>query len=328
MSPKTEDLFSIKDGTDFERVALQVFKYQLENNPVYRNYIHALGIDTAGITSSAAIPFLPIGFFRTEKVVTASPAIEKVFESSGTTGQAAGKHYIADISVYETSFRNGFEHFYGKAGNYCFLALLPAYMERQGSSLLYMANDLVSRTKQNGSGFYLHNLDELIAKLEQAEATGQRSILLGVSYALLDLAEKKKLRLRHTTVMETGGMKGRRREMVREELHGILREACGVTEIHSEYGMTELLSQAYSKGEGIFRCPPWMKVLVRDTNDPLKLIGTGRTGAINVIDLANINSCPFIATEDLGKLHKDGAFEVLGRFDNSDLRGCNLLVDA
>lgn len=249
-----------------------------------------------------------------------------IFTSSGTTGAKTSQHVVTDISLYEKSFLKAFEHFYGPVSHYCILALLPAYLEREGSSLVYMVDSLITKSRHSNSGFYLNNLDDLKKQLMLLQKKGQKTLLIGVSFALLDLAETMRFPLKNTIVMETGGMKGRRREMIRSELHQILKNAFGVEQIHSEYGMTELLSQGYSKGHGIFNCPPWMKVLIRDTEDPLSIQKSGKNGGINIIDLANLNSCPFIATQDLGKVHPNGSFEVLGRFDHSDIRGCNLMV--
>lgn len=330
MSTLTDKLFAIKTGSDFEETALDVFHLQHEHCLVYRQFCDVLKINPAEIKSVNDIPFLPIEFFKTYEVVTSSLVENlpsKIFTSSGTTGSVQSKHHVTDVSIYEQSFRKGFEFFYGNIEEYCLLALLPSYLEREGSSLVYMANDLIKRTKNPDSGFYLHNLNELSEKLKLLLAKRQKVILLGVTYALLDLAELLTAPLSgELIVMETGGMKGKRKELLREELHQILCAKFGVNVIHSEYGMTELLSQAYSKGNGIFQCPPWLKVLIRDVNDPLKILEPGKTGGINVIDLANINSCSFIAAQDLGILYDDSNFEVSGRFDNSDLRGCNLLV--
>jgi hypothetical protein len=252
--------------------------------------------------------------------------VQTVFSSSGTTGQITSKHYIADIQLYEQSYTKGFHHFYGDVGQYCILALLPSYIERSGSSLIYMVNDLIEKSKHPQSGFYLNEIDSLIDTLTALDAKGKKVLLIGVSFALLDLVEKYQLQLKNTIVMETGGMKGRRKELIRKELHEHLMKGFGVETIHSEYGMTELLSQAYSNGNGIFKTPPWMKFMIRDTEDPLSFLPFGKTGGINVIDLANINSCSFIATQDLGKKYEDESFEILGRFDHSDVRGCNLMV--
>jgi phenylacetate-coenzyme A ligase PaaK-like adenylate-forming protein len=272
------------------------------------------------------IPFLPIQFFKSHKVVSNENPIQLTFTSSGTTGMATSKHFVTDITLYEESYRKGFSQFYGNIEDYVVLALLPSYLEREGSSLIYMVEDLIKMTNNPESGFYLHNHDELIEKLTRLDKAGQNVILIGVTFALLDLIEKHPFQLQNTIIMETGGMKGKRKEMIREELHEQLCQGFGVTAIHSEYGMTELLSQAYSLGNGVFECPSWMQILVRDTEDALTYVSEGKTGGINVIDLANVNSCSFIATQDLGKKNPNNSFEVLGRFDNSDIRGCNLMV--
>lgn len=319
------EIFNIKTDADFEKVALNIFHYQASNNLVYSEYLRTLGLDCNAVTSSKEIPFLPIVFFKNFKILSGNSDVQRIFSSSGTTGNTTSKNHITDISLYQQSFREGFELFYGPVEDYCILALLPSYLENDTSSLVFMADDLIKRSKHKDSGFYLDNKEELLLKLGDLEEKNQKVILLGVSYALLDVVSKNKMQLKNTIVMETGGMKGRRREMIREELHHTLSEGFGVKNIHSEYGMTELLSQAYSKGNGLFLTPPWMKILIRDTQDPLSIIGFENTGGINVIDLANINSCAFIATEDLGKAHINGSFEVLGRFDNSNIRGCNLM---
>lgn len=307
-------------------MALTLFNAQVSENIVYRDFVAGLKLDPQDVTTLESIPFLPIEFFKTHKVITdigSEGDSQQVFTSSGSI---QSRHYVKNVQIYEKSYRQGFEHFYGPVENYCVLALLPSYLEREGSSLIYMAEDLIKRSGHPLSGFYLDNYTDLIQKLELLESQGQQVLLLGVTYALLELVEKHKFQLRNTIVMETGGMKGKRKEMVREELHALLCDGFGVNAIHSEYGMTELLSQAYSKGNGVFYCPPWMCVMIRDTNDPFTYLNDNRTGGINVIDLANIYSCSFIATQDLGKRKQDGSFEVLGRFDNSDIRGCNLLV--
>jgi phenylacetate-coenzyme A ligase PaaK-like adenylate-forming protein len=293
---------------------------------VYREFCDFLKTDVQKVKSIQQIPFLPIQFFKSHSVVSSTNPIQTTFTSSGTTGMITSKHLVTDVSIYEESYRKGFSQFYGNIEDYVVLALLPSYLEREGSSLIHMVDDLIQLSNQPESGFYLHNYDELIAKLIQLDQAGQNVILIGVTYALLDLIEKHTFQLENTIIMETGGMKGKRKEMIREELHQQLCEGFGVTAIHSEYGMTELLSQAYSLGEGIFECPSWMQLLVRDTEDALSYVREGKTGGINVIDLANINSCSFIATQDLGKKYANGSFEVLGRFDHSDIRGCNLMV--
>ncbi|MCX6296287.1 MAG: acyl transferase [Bacteroidetes bacterium] len=335
MKPLIDSVFKINSELGFRDLALSVFKYQSVANEVYRKYIEVLGQNPDNVSEIGQIPFLPIDFFKSYKVQCKSDEKAQngiLFTSSGTTGSIQSKHFVSDVSVYEKSYLKGFELFYGSIEEYCVLALLPSYLERDGSSLIYMAEDLIKRSKNTDSGFYLNNYDELILKLNALMNSGQKTILIGVTYALLDLAEKfplfneRKGDLKNIIVMETGGMKGKRKEMVREELHTILCKGIGVNSIHSEYGMTELLSQAYSSGNGLFNCPPWMKILIRDTNDPFSFLPPNKTGGINVIDLANINSCSFIATQDLGKVHPDNSFEILGRFDNSDIRGCNLLV--
>lgn len=303
-----------------------MFRFQYENNLVYREFCEFLNIEKGNIKSIHQIPFLPIQFFKSHNVLSSTNEIQQTFTSSGTTGMNTSKHLVTDISLYEVSYRNAFSEFYGNIEDYAVLALLPSYLEREGSSLIYMVNDLIKRSNNSNSGFYLNNYDELIAKLLELDASGQNVLLIGVTYALLDLIEKQNFDLKNTIIMETGGMKGQRKEMIREELHEILCNGFGVKSIHSEYGMTELLSQAYSLGNGIFECPNWMSVLIRDTEDALSYVDHGKTGGINVIDLANINSCSFIATQDLGKKYPNNSFEVLGRFDNSDIRGCNLMV--
>ena len=320
------DLFSISNQKQFEKIALKTFRYQYENNLVYQEFCDLLHTNVQKVKTLQQIPFLPIQFFKNHTVVSNNEAPQAIFTSSGTTGMTTSQHLVTDVSLYEESYRRGFSQFYGNIENYVVLALLPSYLEREGSSLIYMVEDLIQLSNQPESGFYLNNHDELIEKLIELDSQGQNVILIGVTYALLDLIEKRKFQLQNTIIMETGGMKGKRKEMIREELHQQLCAGFGVASIHSEYGMTELLSQAYSLGEGIFECPSWMQILIRDTEDALSYITNGKTGGINVIDLANRNSCAFIATQDLGKKYANGTFEVLGRFDNSDIRGCNLMV--
>ena len=322
----THDIFTISNQKQFDKIALKVFRFQYENNLVYREFCDFLKTDIQKVKSIQQIPFLPIQFFKSHSVVSNTNPIQATFTSSGTTGMSTSKHLVTDVSIYEESYRKGFSQFYGNIEDYVVLALLPSYLEREGSSLIHMVDDLIQLSNQPESGFYLHNYDELIEKLIQLDQAGQNVILIGVTYALLDLVEKHSFQLENTIIMETGGMKGKRKEMIREELHQKLCKGFGVNAIHSEYGMTELLSQAYSLGEGIFECPSWMQILVRDTEDALSYVREGKTGGINVIDLANINSCSFIATQDLGKKYSNGSFEVLGRFDHSDIRGCNLMV--
>jgi phenylacetate-coenzyme A ligase PaaK-like adenylate-forming protein len=321
-------VFNIHNENDFLETVLKVFNYQYDNNEVYQAFIKALGKSSDSIKTIETIPFLPIEFFRNHKVVTGDFPPQKIFESSGTTGVIPGKHYVLDLSLYEESFLKTFNLFYGNPTEYIFLALLPSYTEREGSSLVYMADKLIKLSLNSNSGFYKANDANLIEKIKKLKGNNQKVLLLGVSFALLDLAEKLNSDFSGVIVMETGGMKGRRKELIRSELHAVLKEKFNVPAIHSEYGMTELMSQAYSKGDGIFYSPPWMKVLLRDPQDPLSIYtGKERTGGINIIDLANINSCSFISTGDLGRIHEDGGFEVLGRFDNSDVRGCNLMVE-
>ncbi|WP_369048316.1 acyl transferase [Tenacibaculum sp. UWU-22] len=319
-------IFNIQTENQFNEVALAVFKHQFTNNKVYRSFCDLLYVHPSSVKSIKEIPFLPIEFFKTKKILSSTNSVQKTFTSSGTTGNKTSKHYVTDTNLYKESFTKGFDYFYKDIEQYTILALLPNYLERQGSSLVYMVNDLIVKTKNLESGFFLNNIDELIEKLSYLDQNGQKVILIGVSFALLDLVEKHSFKLKNTIIMETGGMKGQRKELVRDELHQRLCKGFGVTKIHSEYGMTELLSQAYSKGNGIFNCPPWMKVLIRDTEDALTILSSKKTGGINVIDLANYNSCSFIATQDLGKVQPDNCFEIIGRFDNSDIRGCNLMV--
>lgn len=321
-----EDIFNIKSDAEFETLALNIFKFQFENNSVYRSFCDLLYKHPSDVKHILDIPFLPIQFFKSHTILSSKNPIEKTFSSSGTTGSVTSKHLVTDLKLYEESYRKGFNHFYGNIEDYVVLALLPSYLERDGSSLIYMANDLIKKSNKPESRFYLNNLEELANTLQTLEAKKQKTLLIGVSFALLDLAEQFQFNLNHTIVMETGGMKGRRKEIIRQELHQILQSGFGVSQIHSEYGMTELLSQAYSKGNGVFECPTWMKILTRDTEDALTIQQPNKTGGINVIDLANINSCSFIATQDLGKVYNNGQFEIIGRFDNSDIRGCNLMA--
>ncbi|HEX9981306.1 MAG TPA: acyl transferase [Flavobacterium sp.] len=320
------EIFSINGRKQFEKKALKTFRFQHSNNLVYRDFCDLLHVDPQEVKSINDIPFLPIQFFKSHRVISRNQPVQITFTSSGTTGAITSSHYVTDSKIYEDSFRNGFARFYGDIEDYVVLALLPSYLEREGSSLVYMADDFIRNSKRRESGFYLHNTEELADKLIALDNAGENILLVGVTYALLDLVDKRKFNLRNTIIMETGGMKGRRKEMIREELHQQLCIGFGVSSIHSEYGMTELLSQAYSPGNGIFECPPWMDILIRDTEDAFSYIGSGKTGGINVIDLANINSCSFIATQDLGKKYPNNSFEVLGRFDHSDIRGCNLMV--
>ena len=321
-----EKIFSISSDQDFNEVALEIFQFQYANNSVYRKFSDLLKIDPQQINKIENIPFLPIDLFKNHTILSSEQKIQKTFTSSGTTGTKTSKHHVTDLSFYEQSFNLCFKKFYGDIQDYAVLALLPSYLERDGSSLIYMAQHLIKKSVHPDSGFYLDNLTELKEKLISLDSNGQKVLLIGVSFALLDLVEDFKFKLKNTIVMETGGMKGRRKEMIREELHSILKNGFGIASIHSEYGMTELLSQAYSLGNGVFDCPPWMKILIRDPEDAQSYLLNNSTGGINVIDLANINSCSFIATQDLGKKSENNAIEIMGRFDNSDIRGCNLLV--
>jgi phenylacetate-coenzyme A ligase PaaK-like adenylate-forming protein len=326
MSLVHSDIFKISSQAQFEELAIRAFRYQAAANPVYGKFLEALNTEVLAVQNVEEIPFLPIEFFKTNDIIAGNQPLQKTFSSSGTTGSITSLHHVTDLKLYENSFHAAFQQFYGNPSGYCILALLPSYLERSGSSLIYMTEKLIAASSNPDSGFYLNDLDALREKINQNEAAGQKTLLLGVSYALLDLLEKGDFTLKNTIVMETGGMKGRRKEMVREELHSLLCEGFGISTIHSEYGMTELLSQAYSDGNGIFTSPAWMKILIRDANDPFSYLPEERAGGINVIDLANINSCCFIATQDLGRLKPENRFEVIGRFDNSDIRGCNLLA--
>jgi phenylacetate-coenzyme A ligase PaaK-like adenylate-forming protein len=317
-------IFSIKTDEDFNQLSIAVFKYQFENNQIYKTFCQSLGIAPSDISNYRKIPFLPIELFKNHAIISNKIKPELVFSSSGTTGVKTSRHYVVDPSIYEKSFTLGFQQFFGKPSDYHILALLPGYMERTGSSLIYMVKRLIDQSNSHYSDFYLDELSKLrntILKLHD-----RKILLIGVSFALLELAENNPFQHPNLIVMETGGMKGRRKELIREELHEILSLSFGVEKICSEYGMTELLSQAYSLGNGVFETPPWMKVLIGETNDPFYLCPANISGCINVIDLANIYSCSFIATQDLGKCYDNGNFEVTGRFDNSDIRGCNLLI--
>ena len=323
----SENIFEITSEKEFERIAIALFHFQYENNFLYQQYCNLLQVAPSEVKTIRQIPFLPISFFKTHVVKTGNFKEETIFLSSGTTGDAQSKHYVKDLALYEESFQKGFKQVYGDVSDYCILALLPSYMEREGSSLIYMVDHLINKSGHTKIGFYLNHREELVDVLMELEKTNQKTILFGVSFALLDFVEEHQLELKNTTIIETGGMKGRRKELTREELHSIYKKRLGVTSIHSEYGMTELLSQAYSTEDGVFRTPSWMKIMIRDINDPLAFLSKGKVGGINVIDLANKYSCSFIATQDLGKIKDENNFEILGRFDDSDLRGCNLLIN-
>ena len=322
-----DSIFKIKDPGSFSSAALRIFRLQAANNPVYGSFISALGIDPAEIHDIREIPFLPVEFFKSHRVITGNLPSELAFESSRTTGAEPGRHYVHDPELYRQSYLTSFRHFYGDPAGYVIAALLPSYTERPGSSLVTMMEGLIRESGCGDSGFYEGRTEELAAMLESVRTDGRKKFLMGVSFALLDMANDLSPDLSGTIVMETGGMKGRRKEITWDELHGILTAKLNVPAIHSEYGMTELLSQAYSEGKGIFRCPPWMKILIRDPYDPLDVSDeAGSAGGVNIIDLANYYSCSFIAAGDYGRLHEEGAFEISGRIDNTDIRGCNLMA--
>lgn len=326
-----QEIFKIDEG-GFEALALSVFQFQFRHNLTYNRYCSLLKIDPETISSICEIPFLPIEFFKSKEIKSGNFVPETIFESSGTTGSINSRHFVKHTSIYEKSFITTFKHFYGDEKNWCILGLLPSYLEKGQSSLVYMVDHLIRQSSHKESGFYLYDFEKLRKVISTNEANQQPTLLIGVTYALLDFAEAFPMPLEHTVVMETGGMKGRRQELVREQVHQLLEGQFSLSHIHSEYGMTELLSQAYSAGQGIYKSPTWMKILLRDEDDPFAvtrhsdLSSTAVSGAINVIDLANIHSCSFIATDDAGKLYADGSFEVLGRMDNSDIRGCGLMV--
>lgn len=323
-------VFNVTETT-FDQLAVKVFLQQYQHNEIYREFCRLMHVIPETIKTPDQIPFLPIQFFKTKDITTGSGNAAVIFESSGTTGSINSRHIVQDIGLYEKSFRLAFQHFYGDPSSLCVLGLLPSYLERGNSSLVFMVDDLVKSSRNPNSGFYLYDHEKLQQALLQNEAQGIPTLLIGVTYALLDFAAAHPMQLKHTIVMETGGMKGRREELTRAEVHQQLQQQLGLTTIHSEYGMTELLSQAYSKENGIFNSTSWMKIMVRAEDDPLHLydarnLAAPQTGAINIIDLANIHSCAFIATDDMGKLNPDGSFEVMGRLDNSDIRGCGLML--
>jgi hypothetical protein len=324
MAFSDDPLFTLQPEAFIPR-ALELFRFQHANNPLYRRYADVLKVDPLSIAAPEAIPFLPVSFFKTGPVKTTDFVPEAVFASSGTTGMISSRHFVKELDWYKASFLAGFQRFYGAITEWCVIGLLPSYLERGDSSLVVMVGELIRQSGHPESGFYLYEQERLEAALRRLEARGQKTLLIGVTFALLDFAERYSLALRHTVIMETGGMKGRRKEITRNELHAYLTARLGVTAIHAEYGMTELLSQAYSAGEGVFACPPWMRVLVRAEDDPLDVRTSGE-GILNIIDLANCWSCGFLATEDVGRVYPDGRFEVSGRVDNSDMRGCSLLV--
>jgi phenylacetate-coenzyme A ligase PaaK-like adenylate-forming protein len=322
-----EKIFLVETEEQFNEVALDVFQFQYLENPIYRSFCAAVGCDPDKVIDYMKIPCMPVEFFRYHKIISSNCKGEIVFASSGTTGQNASYHHVCDIDIYETSFLKSFQMLVGKPTDFHILALLPSYLERGNSSLVYMANRLIEESRSEHSGFYLNNLSELKSKIQLLGISNRKILLIGVSFALLDMAEKFPVRGKDMIIMETGGMKGRRKELLREELHEILKKAFGVGKIYSEYGMTELLSQAYSDGNGIFKTPPWMKVLIRDANDPISFATSGRSGTISVIDLANLYSCSFLNTRDVGREISENQFLILGRMDHSDVRGCNLMVE-
>jgi hypothetical protein len=325
--PLPEEIFSVADNQSFDKLALKIFRFQAHECPVYKQYVNLLGIDPHDVDSILKIPFLPVSFFRDHLVISGGGEPEKIFLSSGTAGMRQSRHAVKSLALYDESLTRTFRQFYGDPSQYAIMGLLPSYLERGGSSLVYMVKKLVDLSGNAYGGFFLDDFDALLKAIGEARRAKLKIFLFGVTFALLDFAEKKSCDLRDVIIMETGGMKGRRQEIIREELHGILKTAFNVRSIHSEYGMTELLTQAYSQGEGLYSTPSWMKVLIRDSHDPSShTTGAGASGGISIIDLANIWSCSFIATSDIGVINDRDSFEVLGRFDNSDIRGCSLLV--
>lgn len=319
-------IFNIGSRDAFESLSLEIYRFQYTHNSIYNQYCNHIKRSPLQVNSFSEIPYLPIEFFKTHRVLCGDWQPDLVFTSSGTTGSNTSRHFVPMVGIYEKSFLMGFEHFYGSPCDYIFLALLPGYLERQGSSLIYMMERLIKESHHDDSGFYLHNMQALQQKIIDLKESHKKTFLIGVTHALLEMAEKHPLDNGKMVVMETGGMKGKGRELVREEMHELLRKGFGVAHIHSEYGMTELFSQAYSQKNGEFHCPPWLRITTREVNDPLSENQIGKTGVLNVADLANLYSCSFIATQDLGICHADGSFNILGRMDNAQLRGCNLMV--
>ncbi|MFZ7144540.1 MAG: acyl transferase [Bacteroidota bacterium] len=320
-------IFEEHTPESFLRLALDIFRYQFENNTFYRTFVEGCKVDPESVEQLSDIPFLPVELFKSNEIKTGNFQEQAIFLSSATTGSISSRHFVKELDLYEESFIRTFRFFYGEPEDFVFLALLPSYLERSGSSLIYMMEKLISESKDLRSGFFLNEYDKLKTLLMKLRAENKNVVLIGVTYALLDFAEKFSVNFPDLNVMETGGMKGKRKEMIRAEVHEILKPVFGVRSIHSEYGMTEMLSQAYSKGDGIFHTPPWMRVLIREMNDPLQSAEMGKSGAVNVVDLANLDSCAFIATQDLGIAHSPTSFEIIGRFDFSDIRGCNLMVE-
>ena len=320
-------ILNISSSQEFEKYSIEIFNYQFEKNTIYKEFCRLTGKNPSNIRSSFEIPFLPIQFFKTHKIISSNQPIKKTFYSSGSTKNNLSKHHIIDLKLYEDCFFKIFMDFYGSPSQYNIIALLPTYLENKNSSLIYMVNKLIEKSENKHSGFYLDNYKELKEKLLYLEEGDKKTILFGVSYALLNLIDFHKFKLKKTIIIETGGMKGKRKELIKSELHQMLKIGFGVKNINSEYGMTELISQAYSIHNEKFKSPPWMKIYIRESEDPMNIKTNNKSGGINIIDLANYNSCSFIATDDLGKLDKDGNFEILGRLDNSDQRGCSLLID-
>jgi hypothetical protein len=322
---KYADIFELQ-AQQFNDIALKLFRYQSQENEIYHAYIEHIGVNLHAVKQLEDIPFMPIEFFKKHQIICKEfkSQDKHYFESSSTTGIGVSRHYYSDSAWYHQSFRRSFKKFFHQEAQ--IFALLPGYLERTNSSLVYMVNDLMVKSNGHNHDFYLNDHDMLIQKLSERERLGLKSILFGVTHALLDLAEHYPLKLTHTTIIETGGMKGRGVERTTSEVHDILKSAFEITEISGEYGMTELFSQAYSRARGVYTCPPWMKILIRHPEDPFDWMGDNRTGGICVVDLANVQSCCFLMTSDLGKLHHDNTFEVLGRFDQSDIRGCSLLI--
>ena len=320
-------IFNIHNGDEFDNLALAIFRYQAQYNLPYKQFLEILNVNPVNIISVGDIPFLPVEFFKNREIITfQKTGSETIFESSGTTGETSSKHYVRDASHYEKIAESIFNRFYGPLHDFVFLALLPSYIERGNSSLVYMVNFFIEQSMAPGAGFFLDNLSELVKNIKQLKKENKKIVLIGVTFALLDMAENFSTDLSDVILMETGGMKGRRKEMIREEVHDILKQNFNLGNVHSEYGMTELLSQAYAKADGIFECPPWMKIKIRDMNDPFCYVEHGKTGGINIIDLGNVDSCAFIETKDIGQYIRPHQFKVLGRFDNADIRGCNLMV--
>lgn len=327
MFNQISNIFNINTDNAFNEIAINIFNYQYQNNLFYNKWVNQLNINPKSVNTIKQIPFLPIEFFKLQPIYCGNQQqANVVFTSSATTSATPSSHYVKDVNLYKTSFTKGFELFFGSPNEYVILALLPNYLSRKGSSLVYMFNDLISQSKNSDSGFFLNEIDNLIAVINKYKNTKQKVLILGVTYALLDLCELNITLTNNFSVMETGGMKGNRPEMLKEELHHHLKLKFGITKIYSEYGMTELLSQAYCLGDVTFKSVPWLKFLIRDVNDPFCYLPNNKTGGINVIDLANIHSCSFIATKDLGRLNNNNNLELLGRFDDSDVRGCNLML--